>query len=45
MPGPEAVVASVKVLVNVAVALVFALIAKVQTGFVLPAQAPDQLLN
>ena len=45
MPGPETVVASVKVFVKVAVALVFAVIAKVQTGFVLPAQAPDQLVN
>lgn len=31
--------------VNVAVTLVFALIVKVQTVFVLPAQAPDQLVN
>jgi hypothetical protein len=31
--------------VNVAVTLVFALIAKVQTGFVLPAHAPDQLVK
>ena len=31
--------------VNVAVAVVFAVIEKVQTAFVFPAQAPDQLVN
>ena len=31
--------------VNVAVAMVFALIAKVQTGFALPAHGPVQLVN
>ena len=45
MPGPETFVASVKIFANVAVTLVFALIANVQTGLALPEHAPDQPVN
>jgi hypothetical protein len=45
VPGPETFVANVKVFTKVAVTLVFALIAKVQTGFALPVHAPDQPVN
>ena len=38
-------VVNVNCCVNVALAVVFALIAKVQTGFVLPAHGPVQLVN
>ena len=45
VPGPVAAVESVNCCANVAVTVVLALIAKVHTGFALPAHAPDHAEN